>query len=133
MKAPAYCPRRHRPLAGRAGDASSTGERAQDGQLPLLNDLGSAARVDLARHGPTHGQTVVGALAEGAALVTFSGDRLLGGPRAGFGPRASPADLIPGADMAVHAARAMRSSRWRPHFAGWINRSSTGSRMMPRF
>ena len=73
-------------VVGFTADVSSRElvELGRERGIPVMEDLGSGSLLDLRPWGFPHEPTVPEVVASGVDLVSFSGDKLLGGPQAGI-------------------------------------------------
>ena len=73
-------------IVGYSGETSTSELSAvtQQADIPLIEDMGSGILIDLAKLGFPYERTPMDAIADGADIVTFSGDKCLGGPQAGL-------------------------------------------------
>ena len=83
---PMTVPTRHYDISGFTNSVSipALAQLGHARSVPVAADLGSGSLVDMTRWGLPKEPTVQETLASGAHLVTFSGDKLLGGPQAGL-------------------------------------------------
>lgn len=56
----------------------------QERNIPVIEDIGSGTLIDFSKYGFTYEPTVQESIKKGVDVITFSGDKMLGGPQAGI-------------------------------------------------
>lgn len=59
-------------------------ELGEKHEIPVVEDIGSGVLIDFGKYGFTYEPTVQDSIKKGIDVVTFSGDKMLGGPQAGI-------------------------------------------------
>jgi len=59
-------------------------ELGEKNEIPVVEDIGSGVLIDFGKYGFTYEPTVQDSIKKGIDVVTFSGDKMLGGPQAGI-------------------------------------------------
>lgn len=57
---------------------------AEKNNIPIIEDIGSGVLIDLSKYGLEKEPTIMESVTAGADIITFSGDKMLGGPQAGI-------------------------------------------------
>nr|WP_286183955.1 L-seryl-tRNA(Sec) selenium transferase [Clostridium sp. CCUG 7971] len=65
-------------------DIEDLSKLGKEYNIPVIEDLGSGVFIDLSKYGLSYEPTVLDSIKSGADIVTFSGDKMLGGPQAGI-------------------------------------------------
>lgn len=65
-------------------DAEELVKLGQTKAIPVIEDIGSGTLIDFSKYGFIHEPTVQESIKKGVDIVTFSGDKMLGGPQAGI-------------------------------------------------
>ncbi|MGO1367992.1 L-seryl-tRNA(Sec) selenium transferase [Senegalia sp. (in: firmicutes)] len=65
-------------------DLESLVEIGRKNNIPVVEDIGSGVLIDLSKYGLSYEPTVQESIEKGVDIVSFSGDKLLGGPQAGI-------------------------------------------------